>query len=321
METNAFKHIKSELDELEVSLKQSISSDIQLATEVSSYIVNLGGKRIRPAITILVAKALDYQGNELIELATAIELLHTATLIHDDVVDQSDIRRGKTSINKRWDNAHGILVGDFVYSKAFQLMASFKDKRIIQALADSTNKISEGEVLQLNFQDSKSIKEKDYFEIIGRKTAELFKASAHTAALISECNKTLLKVSCDFAYSLGVAFQLRDDLLDYSGNRKNTGKIIGKDFLEGKMTLPLIKALELLDTNDLKTIKQAFRERDSEKLEKVISIINKSGAISEVEKISHDYSKNCLNLLDQFPENLYRESLQEVVISLRDRSK
>ena len=151
METNTFKHIKSELDELEVSLKQSISSDIELATEVSSYIVKLGGKRIRPAITILVAKALDYQGNELIELATAIELLHTATLIHDDVVDQSDIRRGKTSINKRWDNAHGILVGDFVYSKAFQLMASFKDKRIIQALADSTNKISEGEVLQLNF--------------------------------------------------------------------------------------------------------------------------------------------------------------------------
>ena len=320
MKKDIRKYIKPELTKLELSLKKSISSDVELATKVSSYIVKSGGKRIWPTITILVAKALNYQGEELIKLATAIELLHTATLIHDDVVDQSEIRRGKTSIQKRWDNAHGVLVGDFVYSKAFQLMAALKDKRIIQSLADSTNKISEGEVLQLNFQGSKTINEKDYFEIISRKTAELFKASAHTAALISECNQALLKASCDFAYSLGVAFQLRDDLLDYSGNRKNTGKIIGKDFLEGKMTLPLIKALELLDANDLSTIKQAFKESDSEKLEKVISIINKSGAISEVEKISHDYSKNCLNLLDQFPENLYRESLQEVVISLRDRS-
>ena len=321
MENKSQKYIKQELVELELRLKQSISSDIELATEVSSYIVKSGGKRIRPTITILIAKALGYQGKELINLATAIELLHTATLIHDDVVDQSEFRRGKTSIHKRWDNAHGVLVGDFVYSKAFQLMASLKDKKIIQTLADSTNKISEGEVFQLNFQGSKTLKEKDYFEIIGRKTAELFKASAHTAALIAKSNQTLLKLSCEFAYSLGIAFQLRDDLLDYSGKKEKTGKAIGKDFLEGKMTLPLIKALEFSDEVNLNIIKNAFKERNEEKLTEVIHIINKSGAIKEIEKISHKYSSNSLKMLNRFPQTPYRESLQELVLNLKERSK
>ena len=321
MENKSQKYIKQELAELELRLKQSISSDIELATEVSSYIVKSGGKRIRPTITILIAKALGYQGKELINLATAIELLHTATLIHDDVVDQSELRRGKTSIHKRWDNAHGVLVGDFVYSKAFQLMASLKDKKIIQTLADSTNKISEGEVFQLNFQGSKTLKEKDYFEIIGRKTAELFKASAHTAALIAKSNQTLLKLSCEFAYSLGIAFQLRDDLLDYSGKKEKTGKAIGKDFLEGKMTLPLIKALEFSDEVNLNIIKNAFKERNEEKLTEVIHIINKSGAIKEIEKISHKYSSNSLKMLNRFPQTPYRESLQELVLNLKERSK
>lgn len=321
MENKSQKYIKQELVELELRLKQSISSDIELATEVSSYIVKSGGKRIRPTITILIAKALGYQGKELINLATAIELLHTATLIHDDVVDQSEFRRGKTSIHKRWDNAHGVLVGDFVYSKAFQLMASLKDKKIIQTLADSTNKISEGEVFQLNFQGSKTLKEKDYFEIIGRKTAELFKASAHTAALIAKSNQTLLKLSCEFAYSLGIAFQLRDDLLDYSGKKEKTGKAIGKDFLEGKMTLPLIKALEFSDEVNLNIIKNAFKERNEEKLTEVIHIINKSGAIKEIEKISHKYSSNSLKMLNKFPQTPYRESLQELVLNLKERSK
>ena len=320
MKKDIQKYIKPELTKLELGLKKSISSDVELATKVSSYIVKSGGKRIRPTITILVAKALNYQGEELIKLATAIELLHTATLIHDDVVDQSEIRRGKTSIQKRWDNAHGVLVGDFVYSKAFQLMAALKDKRIIQSLADSTNKISEGEVLQLNFQGSKTINEKDYFEIISRKTAELFKASAHTAALLAKGSLPLIKVSCNFAYSLGVAFQLRDDLLDYSGKENKTGKTIGKDFLEGKMTLPLIKAFKLSQPDDLLTMKLAFKNRDPDKLEQVINIVNKSGAISEVQKITEEYSLNCLKLLEKFPETPYRESLKDVVINLKDRS-
>ena len=321
MKTDPQKHIKEDLKELELQLKESISSDVELATEVSSYIVKSGGKRIRPTITILIARALNYRGKELINLATAIELLHTATLIHDDVVDQSEIRRGKTSIHKKWDNAHGVLVGDFVYSKAFQLMASLKNTRIIQTLAKSTNRISEGEILQLNFLDSANIKETDYFEIIGRKTAELFKASAHTAALLAEAEENLIKISCEFAFALGIVFQLRDDLLDYSGNELKTGKRIGKDFLEGKITLPLIQAFNLADPEDLNLIKKAFEARDERKLQEVINIITKSGAVREVEKITKGYSEKCLILLDKFPHSVYIESLREVVTNLRERSR
>ena len=321
MKTDPQKHIKEDLKELELQLKESISSDVELATEVSSYIVKSGGKRIRPTITILIARALNYRGKELINLATAIELLHTATLIHDDVVDQSEIRRGKTSIHKKWDNAHGVLVGDFVYSKAFQLMASLKNTRIIQTLAKSTNRISEGEVLQLNFLDSTNIKETDYFEIIGRKTAELFKASAHTAALLAEAEENFIKISCQFAYALGIVFQLKDDLLDYSGNELKTGKRIGKDFLEGKITLPLIQAFNLASPDDLKIIKKAFESRDKRKLQEVINIIAKSGAVEEVEKITKGYCEKCLILLDKFPHSIYTESLREVVTNLRERSE
>ena len=321
MNIDPHKHIKPELEELETFLKESINSDIELAREVSSYIVQSGGKRIRPTITILIARALNYQGNELTKLATAIELLHTATLIHDDVVDQSELRRGKISIHKKWNNAHGVLVGDFVYSKAFQLMASLKNKQIIQTLADSTNRISEGEVMQLNFLESKSIKEEDYFEIIGRKTAELFKACAHTAALIAEAEENLVKTSCEFAYALGIVFQLTDDLLDYYGDELRTGKKIGKDFLEGKITLPLIKAYDLANTDDLRLLKRAFETRDEGKLYEVINIISRSGAVKEVEKVTNEYSEKCLNLLDKFQDSIYKESLRAVVTNLKERSK
>jgi octaprenyl-diphosphate synthase len=321
MNIDPHKHIKPELEELETFLKESISSDIELATEVSSYIVQSGGKRIRPTITILIARALNYQGNELTNLAAAIELLHTASLIHDDVVDQSELRRGKISIHKKWNNAHGVLVGDFVYSKAFQLMASLKNKQIIQTLADSTNRISEGEVMQLNFLESKSIKEEDYFEIIGRKTAELFKACAHTAALIAEAEENLVKTSCEFAYALGIVFQLTDDLLDYYGDELRTGKKIGKDFLEGKITLPLIKAYDLANTDDLRLLKRAFETRDEGKLYEVINIISRSGAVKEVEKVTNEYSEKCLNLLDKFQDSIYKESLRAVVTNLKERSK
>ena len=321
MKIDPQRHIEKELNDLELLLKESISSEVELATEVSSYIIKSGGKRIRPTITILVARALNYQGNELIDLATAIELLHTATLIHDDVVDQSEIRRGKTSIHEKWDNAHGVLIGDFVYSKAFQLMASLQNKNIIQALADSTNRISEGEVLQLNFLEYQDIKEADYFEIIGRKTAELFKASALSAALLSEANEGLIKASCNFAYELGIVFQLRDDLLDYSGNESITGKRIGKDFLEGKITLPLIKAFELAKIDDVRIVNKAFQTRDESKLQEVIKIILNSGAIKEVENITNDYSKKCLDFLIDFPDSIYKESLQEIANSLGKRSK
>ena len=319
MELNPYKNIETELSELEMVLQHSIYSDIKLATEVSSYIISSGGKRIRPILAVLVAKTLAYKGKELINLAAAIELLHTATLIHDDVVDESEVRRGKKRIHKKWDNAHGVLVGDFVYSRAFQLMASLSNKKIIQTLANSTNRIAEGEVLQLNILESKAFNEEGYFEIISRKTAELFKASASAGALLANVDENLVRISGEFGFSLGISFQLRDDLLDYSGKEFETGKKIGKDFLEGKVTLPLIKALQLAKTNELKFLQKAFKKGDKADLTKVIDIIRQSGAIDAVQKKAEKYSDRCLNLLDRFEDSTYKKSLETIVIDLKER--
>ena len=312
-------HINKELLQLEKALIHSVKSDVDLATEVSFYILKSGGKRIRPTIAILIAYALGYKGKELITLSSAIELLHTATLIHDDVVDESDIRRGKKSIHKKWDNAHGVLVGDFVYSKAFQLMASLNNKEIIKTLANSTNKISEGEVLQLKLIESNKLREEDYYEIIGRKTAELFKASALSAALLSDANNKLVEASGNFAFSLGMVFQLRDDLLDYSGNKEITGKITGKDFMEGKVTLPLIKAFEFSSPKDLKFLNEAFKRKDRSDLEKIINLFNECGSIEYVENITEEYSKKCLDFLSNLPDSHFRDSLKDIVLNMKKR--
>ena len=252
------KLLSKELDSLESNLLESISSDIELASEVSNYLVSSGGKRIRPVICILIAKTFNYSGEELIKLASSIELLHSATLIHDDVVDQSQIRRGKESIHNKWDNAHGVLVGDFVYSKAFQLMASFDNSRIIKTLADSTNKISEGEVLQLSLKNKDILSEEDYFEIINRKTAELFKCAAVTAGILSSCDKDQINGLARFSSSLGISFQIQDDILDYFGKEELTGKKVGKDFEEGKFTLPVLIALEKMSDEKKKEFLDIF---------------------------------------------------------------
>ena len=319
MKKNTNNIIATELKNLEESLSKSISSEVSLATEVSTYLVNSGGKRIRPLICILTAKALGYKGNKLTQLASSIELLHTATLIHDDVVDESSSRRGKESIHKKWDNAHGVLVGDFVYSKAFQLMAGLRNPKIIKILADSTNIISEGEVLQLSLKNKAIISEKDYFEIIGRKTAELFKAASQSAAVLSGASNEVVKTAGDFAYSLGIAFQIQDDLLDYFGNKELTGKKIGKDFEEGKITLPLLRTIELTSNQNKKTILKLISKKDSSSLSKVIEIIKGSGALKEVQEIYNSYIEDCLSKVSLFPDSIYKIKIQNIVKEVSER--
>jgi len=311
--------VSSEIKDLEDFLKKSINSDIGLATEVTSHLVNSGGKRIRPLICILTAKAFGYDGKELIQLASAIELLHTATLIHDDVVDESTSRRGKESIHKKWDNAHGVLVGDFVYSKAFQLMAGLTNSRIIKILADSTNIISEGEVLQLSLKSRDLISEDDYFEIIGRKTAELFKASSESAAVLSEASLQEVESAGDFAFSLGMAFQIQDDLLDYFGNEEITGKKIGKDFQEGKITLPLLRAIQLASQENKETIFKLMGTKNSSDLPQVIEIIKSTGALNRVEETCDSYINNCLSKLNFFPDSIYKTQLTNIVRDIKVR--
>ena len=311
--------ISDELEELELNLINSISSDVQLATEVSRYIVSSGGKRIRPVICILVARALNYPGSELIRLASSIELLHTATLIHDDVVDESLLRRGKESIQTKWDNAHGVLVGDFVYSKAFQLMASFDNPEIIRALANATNRISEGEVLQLSLKNETSLINKDYFEIIERKTAELFKVSALTAGILSSSSDEQLKSLEKFSTSLGVAFQIQDDILDYYGDESLTGKKLGKDFEEGKFTLPIIIALEELDKENKNNLLSLFKRGGKKDFLKVLDILENGNIFNQMQVIFDLYSKECKKELKKLPNNPYRDALEEIVTNLGSR--
>ena len=313
------KLISNELEELEQNLINSISSEIQLATEVSNYIVSSGGKRIRPVICILIAKALNYPGGALIKLASSIELLHTATLIHDDVVDRSILRRGKESIQIRWDNAHGVLVGDFVYSKAFQLMASFNNPEIIRALANATNRISEGEVLQLSLKNEATLSEKDYFEIIQRKTAELFKVSAVTAGILCSSSDEMVAGLANFSSSLGTAFQIQDDILDYFGDENLTGKKIGKDFEERKFTLPVIIALKNLDNKNRKNFLSLFEKGNKEDFLEILRILKNGNTFDQMKDIFDLYSKECMKELEKLPNNLYREALEEFVSNLGSR--
>ena len=313
------KLISKELEDLELKLSESINSDINLATEVSNHLVSSGGKRIRPAICILVAKAFGYKGEDLMRLASSIELLHTATLIHDDVVDQSLVRRGKESIQAKWDNAHGVLVGDFVYSKAFQLMASFDNPEIIRALADSTNRISEGEVLQLSLKNSDVLLEEDYFEIIDRKTAELFKVSATTAGILCSCNEDEIQSLGKFSSNLGIAFQIQDDILDYYGDENLTGKKLGKDFEEGKYTLPVILALKNTSPENRSKLKSLFRSRKQEDFQDVLEILNSANTYEEIQKVFFFYSTICEEELKNVPSNQYRDSLEDIVANLGTR--
>ena len=313
------KVIFDELEKLEITLSESINSDIELATEVSGHIVNSGGKRIRPAICILVAKTLGYSESDLIRLASSIELLHTATLIHDDVVDESLIRRGKESIQAKWDDAHGVLVGDFVYSKAFQLMASFDNPKIIRALANATNKISEGEVLQLSMREQSNLSEKDYFNIIDRKTAELFKVSAVTAGILCESAEPVLDSLNNFATSLGLAFQIQDDILDYYGQENLTGKKVGKDFEEGKFTLPIILSLKTMNHTNKTRLLSLFKTRKIEDFAEILALMESEKTTEQLQTIFTHYSNDCINELKKLPNNQYRDALENIVRNLSSR--
>ena len=313
------KVIFDELEKLEITLSESINSDIELATEVSGHIVNSGGKRIRPAICILVAKTLGYSESDLIRLASSIELLHTATLIHDDVVDESLIRRGKESIQAKWDDAHGVLVGDFVYSKAFQLMASFDNPKIIRALANATNKISEGEVLQLSMREQSNLSEKDYFNIIDRKTAELFKVSAVTAGILCESAEPVLDSLNNFATSLGLAFQIQDDILDYYGQENLTGKKVGKDFEEGKFTLPIILSLKTMNHTNKTRLLSLFKTRKIEDFSEILALMESEKTTEQLQTIFTHYSNECINELEKLPQNQYRDALENIVRNLGSR--
>lgn len=271
--------IKNDLDNVNQVIRQELYSEVVLIRQIAEYIINSGGKRLRPILLLLVANALNYQGNQHYALAAVIEFIHTATLLHDDVVDESDLRRSKPTANAVFGNAASVLVGDFLYSRSFQMMVKTNNMAVMKVLSQATNIISEGEVLQLLNCHNADVDEERYMKVIHYKTAKLFQASAEIAAILGTQDSAIIKAFADYGMYLGTAFQLIDDVLDYSGDEDETGKHLGDDLAEGKPTLPLIYVMQNGTPEQANIVKSAIENGGREVFAQVLEVIKNSNAL------------------------------------------
>jgi len=302
--------MKSELDLMNKILVDRLDSNVDLISQMSHYIINSGGKRIRPLLLLLCAKATDYDGDYHYSMAVVIELIHTATLLHDDVVDQSTTRRGQESANELWGNAPSVLVGDFLYSRAFEIMVEPNSMAIMKILSKATNQISEGEVLQLlNIKNAK-VTQTEYFTVIERKTACLFKAACQIAGILSKSNQNIIEGMGSFGMHLGNAFQIIDDTLDYESNSDIIGKEIGDDLSEGKVTLPMIYALEKTNKSENKILTDAIQNADASNINQIVEILLNVNAFQYSRNIAKRESNKALQLIDILPNSEYKTALK-----------
>lgn len=292
-------------------IRERLSSDVALINTVADYIIGAGGKRLRPAVHLLVARALAYTAPDHIQLAAVVEFIHTATLLHDDVVDESDLRRGRETSNAMFGNAASVLVGDFLYSRSFQMMVEVGNLRVMRILADATNRIAEGEVLQLLNVHDPSVDEDRYLRVVERKTATLFEAATRIAAVLAGAEQQIEDAAARYGSSLGTAFQMIDDLLDYSGNLSDIGKRLGDDLREGKVTLPLIHALRLATPGDRAIIEAAIREGGGD-FDQIVAIVRNNGSLEYGRERAMSESKAAAEALGAFPESVFRDSLLEL---------
>jgi len=258
---------------------QRLSSDVPLVEKIAQYIIESGGKRLRPLLVLLSSQATGYAGNNHLKLAAVIEFLHTATLLHDDVVDTSDMRRGRSTANARWGNAPSVLVGDFLYARAFEMMVELESLPIMNVLSHATAVIAEGEVMQLMNVKNPDLTEEQYMKVIHNKTAMLFEAASHSGALLAGASQQQEKALQDYGKHLGLAFQLVDDVLDYRGDADTMGKNVGDDLAEGKATLPLIHAMANGSDEERQLIRQAIRKGGLDDLSQILAVVDSSGAL------------------------------------------
>ena len=302
--------MKSDLEMTDDILINRLNSNVELINQMSHYIINSGGKRIRPLLLLLCARATSYSGKDHYAMAVVIELIHTATLLHDDVVDESATRRGQNTANELWGNAPSVLVGDFLYSRAFEIMVEPNSMEIMRVLSKATNQISEGEVLQLlNIRNAK-VSRSEYFEVIEQKTACLFKAACQIAGILSESSEELITALGSFGMHLGNAFQIIDDTLDYESDSSMIGKEIGDDLSEGKVTLPMIYALEQTTGKENKILTNAITEADASNIDNIIDILVNVKAFEFSRNVAKDESIKALNSLKVIPESNYRSALK-----------
>jgi len=302
--------MKSDLEMTDDILINRLNSNVELINQMSHYIINSGGKRIRPLLLLLCARATSYSGKDHHAMAVVIELIHTATLLHDDVVDESTTRRGQNTVNELWGNAPSVLVGDFLYSRAFEIMVEPNSMEIMRVLSKATNQISEGEVLQLlNIRNAK-VSRSDYFGVIEQKTACLFKAACQIAGILSESSEELITALGSFGMHLGNAFQIIDDTLDYESDSSIIGKEIGDDLSEGKVTLPMIYALEQTTGKENKILTNAITEADASNIDNIVDILVNIKAFEFSRNVAKDESIKALNSLKVIPESNYRSALK-----------
>ena len=290
-------------------IRRSLQSDVTLVSQVSEYIVTSGGKRLRPLIVLLAARALGYSGNYQVHGAAIVEFIHTATLLHDDVVDSSDRRRGRDTANTVFGNQASVLVGDFLYSRAFQMMVEIGRMRVMEILADATNTIAAGEVMQLMNVHDPDVTEADYRKVIYRKTARLFEAGAQIAAVLADRDPGDEAAMVCYGQNLGTAFQLIDDALDYSASPEELGKNLGDDLAEGKPTLPLIYAMEKGSASEKQLLRNAIEQGGIDKLDDIQAIIQTTGALDYTTARAREAADLAVSALADIPESDYKQAM------------
>jgi octaprenyl-diphosphate synthase len=310
----------AEMKEVDAVIQRRLASDVALINQIAHYIISAGGKRIRPMLVLLFSNALGFAGPERFELAATVEFIHTATLLHDDVVDESALRRGRETANALFGNAASVLVGDFVYSRAFQMMVSVNRMRVLDVLADATNVIAEGEVLQLMNMHDPDIAVNDYLRVIRFKTAKLFEASARLGAVLADAPHDVEEACADYGRSLGTAFQLVDDLLDYEGSTNQLGKNVGDDLREGKPTLPLLVAMERGSSTERELIRHAIEHGEIARLGDIVEIVRRTGAIHATREAARAEADKARDALRMIPNSTSREALLEFCVRSVDRS-
>lgn len=317
------KLMQADMQKLDQVIRADLKSEIVLINQVSEYIISAGGKRIRPLLTLLCGRICGFDSNTdvLYKMAAMIEYIHTATLLHDDVVDESGFRRGRQTANAVFGNAASVLVGDFIYTRAFQMMLNGNSLRLMQIMADCTNRVSEGEVLQLLNIGNSKLSYAEYFAVIKAKTGALFEAAARVAVIVSGGDAQFEENLAEYALNLGIVFQIIDDILDYSGDAAVLGKNIGDDLLEGKVTLPLLYLLNHGSIQDKEILVAAIDKPATADLEQIIKLVKESGALEFCRHEATKYMNLAITALEIFPDSLYRTAMIDLIKSSLERIK
>ena len=316
---NPLALIADDMREVDRVIAQRLTTSVPLISQISQYIIAAGGKRLRPALLLMICAALGHQGKDKYLLAAVVELIHTATLLHDDVVDESTLRRGRATANETFGNPASVLVGDFLHTRSFQMMVEAGNMRVLRILSDATNVIAEGEVQQLINTHDASLDEDGYLQVIRSKTAQLFEASAQLAAVIAGATPEVEQACATYGQALGTAFQIIDDVLDYTGDAQEMGKNLGDDLREGKCTLPLIAAMQRGTTEQAAIIRHAIEHGSTDELSNVIDIVRSTGALEIAQQAAYAEAHRAILALEVLPDNLHTANLLQLASQLLER--